>query len=142
MRLNIWENHLSIIVDFGHYCGIYKCVHCDKLWDSNRHSYRHTITCKTAVCDFFPAGIHKNPPSIFEKLEEIGICVPANKKFFPYFSFYNYETYFSQKNLPGNGLKLSFEASHVPLSFGIATNVPNFENGVCFVINGNENNLF
>ena len=45
------------------------------------------------------------------------------------------------KNLPGNGPKLSFEVRHVPLSVGIATNVPNFENGVCFVTNGNENDL-
>ena len=29
----------------------------------------------------------------------------------------------------------------MPLSVGIATNVPNFENGVCFVTNGNENDL-
>ena len=51
------------------------------------------------------------------------------------------QAYFSQENLPGNGLKLSFEAHHVPLSVGIATNVPNFENEVCFVTNGDENNL-
>ena len=29
----------------------------------------------------------------------------------------------------------------MPLSVGIATNVPNFENGVCFVTNGDENDL-
>ena len=23
MRLNIWENHLSLIVDFEHYCSMY-----------------------------------------------------------------------------------------------------------------------
>ena len=44
------------------------------------------------------------------------------------------------RSLPGNGPK-SFEARHVPLSVGIATNVTNFENGVCFVTNGDQNNL-
>ena len=34
-----------------------------------------------------------------------------------------------------------FEARHTPLSVGIATNVPNFEKGVCFVTNGDENQL-
>ena len=29
----------------------------------------------------------------------------------------------------------------MPLSVGIATNVPNFENEVCFVTNGDENDL-
>ena len=140
MRLNIWENHLSLMVDFEHYCNMYQCIHCEKLWGSNCHYYRHTKTCKTTVYDLFPGGIHKNPPTIFEKLEEIGICVHANERLFPYFA-YDFKAYFSQENLPGSGPKLSFEARYVPLSVGIATNVPNFENGVCFVTNGDENDL-
>ena len=141
MILNIWENHLSLIVDFGHYCNMYQCIHCGKLWDRNCLYYLHTKTCETTVCNLFPGGIHKTPPTIFEKLEEIVICVPANKRFFPYFSCYDFEAYFSQENLPGNDSKLGFEARHVPLSVGIATNVPNFENRVCFVTNGDENDL-
>ena len=31
MRLNIWENHLSLIIDFEHYCNMYQCIHCGKL---------------------------------------------------------------------------------------------------------------
>ena len=120
---------------------MYQCIHGGKLWNSNRHYYRHIKTCKTRVRDLFPWGINKNPPIIFEKLELIGICVPANERIFPYFACYDFEAYFSQENLPGNGPKLGFKASHVPLSVGIATNVPNFENGVCFVTNGDENDL-
>ena len=82
MRLNIWKNHLSLIVDFEHYCRVYQCIHCGKLWDQNCNFYRHTKTCKTTVCDLFPGGIHKNPATVFEKLEEIGICVPQTKDFF------------------------------------------------------------
>ena len=141
IKLIVWKIHLSLITDFEHYCGIYKCIHCDKLWDSNRNYYRHTKTCKTAVHDLFPGGIHKNPRTIFEKLEEIGICVSANERFFSYCACYDFEAYFSPENLPESGPKLSFEARHVPLSVGIATNVPNFENGVCFVTNSDENNL-
>ena len=33
MRLNIWKNHLSLIVDFEHYCRVYQCIYCGKLWD-------------------------------------------------------------------------------------------------------------
>ena len=60
---------------------------------------------------------------------------------FPCFACYYFEAYFSQENLPENGPKLSFEVRHLPLSVGIATNIPNFENGVCFVTNGDENDL-
>ena len=42
MRLNIWENHQSLIVDFEHYCSMYQCIHCGKLWGKNNHYYRHT----------------------------------------------------------------------------------------------------
>ena len=120
---------------------MYQCIRCGKLWDQNNHYYCHTKACKTAVCDLFPGVIHKNPSSILETLEEIGICVPANERFFPYFACNDFEAYFSQENLPGNGPKLSFKARHVPFSVGIATNVPNFENGVCFVTNGDENDF-
>ena len=41
MKLNIWKNHLSLIADFEHYYGIYKCIHCDKLWDCNCNYCKH-----------------------------------------------------------------------------------------------------
>ena len=141
IKLNIWKNHISLITDFEHYCGIYKYIHCDKLCDSNCNYCRLTKTYKTAVRDLFAGGIHKNLPTIFEKLEEIGICVPANKRFFLYFVCYDFEAYFSQVNLSENGPKLSFETRHILLSVGIATNVPNFESGVSFVTTGDENDL-
>ena len=75
MRLNVFGNHLSVIVDFELYCGVCQCVHCDKLWDHSGHYYRHTKSCTTTVCEIFPGSIHKNPATIFEKLEEIGIVV-------------------------------------------------------------------
>ena len=31
MRLNIWKNHPSLIVDVEHHCNMYQCIHCGKL---------------------------------------------------------------------------------------------------------------
>ena len=45
MRLNIWENHLSLIVDFEHYCSVYQCIHYRKPWDRNCHYCR--VVCST-----------------------------------------------------------------------------------------------
>ena len=138
MRLNIWENHLSLIVNFEHYCNMYQYIHC------GTETVIITVLpklVKPQFVIFFQRVFTKNPPTIFEKLEEIGICVRANERFFPYFVCCDFKAYFSQKNLPENGPKLSFEVRHVPLSVGIATNVPNFENGVCFVTNDDENDL-
>ena len=54
MRLNVYENHLSVIVDFKQYCGVYQCIHCDKLWDHSGHYDRHTKSCTTMVREVFP----------------------------------------------------------------------------------------
>ena len=70
MRLNSWENDLSLIVNFEHYCIMYQCIHCGKLWDSNCHYYRHTKTCKITVCDLFPGGIRKTHPQYLKKLKK------------------------------------------------------------------------
>ena len=31
MRLNIWKNHSSLIVDVEHHCNRYQCIYCGKL---------------------------------------------------------------------------------------------------------------
>ena len=140
MRLNVYENHLSIIVDFEHYCGVYQCVHCDKLWYRNCDYYRHTKSCTTTVREIFPGGIHKNPATIFEKLEEIGIVVPHCDRYFPFFACYDFEAYFSKKQI-SNSSMLTLDACHIPLSVAVASNIPGYESGVCFVTEGSEEEL-
>ena len=140
MRLNVYENHLSVIVDFEHYCGVYQCVHCDKLWYRNCDYYRHTKICTTTVREVFPGGIHKNPATIFEKLEEIGIVVPHCDRYFPFFACYDFEAYFSKKQI-SNSSMLTLDACHIPLSVAVASNIPGYESGVCFVTEGSEEEL-
>ena len=96
MRLNNFGNHLNVIVNFEQYCGVYQCVHCDKLWYNAKHYNQHTKSCTTTVREVFPGGIHKNPATIFEKLDEIGIVVPHCNPHFPFFACYNFEAYFSK----------------------------------------------
>ena len=140
IRLNVYENHLSVIVDFEHYCGVYQCVHCDKLWNDISHYYRHTKICTTTVREVFPGGIHKNPATIFEKLEEIGIVVPHCDRHFPFFACYDFEAYFSKKQI-SNSSMLTLDACHIPLSVAVASNIPGYESGVCFVTEGSEEEL-
>ena len=140
MRLNVYENHLSVIVNFESYCGVYQCVHCDKLWTENNNYYRHTKSCTTTVREIFPGGIHKNPATIFEKLEEIGIVVPHCDRYFPFFACYDFEAYFSKKQI-SNSSMLTLDACHIPLSVAVASNIPGYESGVCFVTEGSEEEL-
>ena len=50
----------------------------------------------------------------------------------------HFESVLSQVDLPENGEKLSFTSKHIPLSVAIASNIPNFEDLICFVSEGNE----
>ena len=140
MRLNVYENHLSVIVNFVLYCGVYQCVHCDKLWYHSGNYYRHTKSCTTTVREVFPGGIHKNPATIFEKLEEIGIVVPHCNPHFPFFACYDFEAYFSKKQI-SNSSMLTLDACHISLSVAVASNVPGYELSVCFVTEGSEEEL-
>ena len=140
MRLNVYENHLSVIVDFEPYCGVYQCIHCDKLWTNVKHYNRHTKSCTTTVREVFPGGIHKNPATIFEKLEEIGIIVPHCNRHFPFFACYNFEAYFSKKQI-FNCSMLTLDVCYIPLSVAVASSIPGYESDVCFVTEGSEEEL-
>ena len=83
MKVNIFKNHLSLIVDFEKYCRVYQCMHCDKLWYPNNHYYRHTKTCLTTVHESFPGVVYHNSYTIFEKLEQIGIQFLKQDRFYP-----------------------------------------------------------
>ena len=141
MRLNLHENHLSLITDFEKCCRMFKCTRCDKLWTDRCNFTRHTKTCSATVRESYPGGIYKNTPSIFEKLEDIGICVSQNIRHYPFYACFDFECYFSTESLPSNGEMLLFEARHVPLSGGIASNIPGYEEAVCCISDGNESDL-
>ena len=141
MKVNVFKNHLSLILDFEKYCRVYQCIHCDKLWYHNCHYYRHIKTCLTTVHENFPGGVYYNSYTIFERLEQIGIQIPKQDRFYPFYACYDFEAYFYRDQLPENGPKLSFEARHIPMSVGIASNVPGFEEEKCFITSGNEKEL-
>ena len=101
---------------------------------------RHTKSCITTVREVFPGGIHKNPATIFEKLKEIGIVVPHCDRHFPFFACYDFKVYFSKKQI-SNSSMLTLDACKIPLSVAIASNVPGYESGVCFVTEGSEEEL-
>ena len=141
MKVNVFKNHLILIVDFEKYCRVYQCMHYDKLWYQNHNYYRYTKTCLTTVHENFPGGVYHNSYTIFEKLEQIGIQVAKQDCFYPYYACCDFEAYLYRDQLPENGPKLSFKARHVPISVRIASKVPGFEERRCFITSGNEKEL-
>ena len=39
IRLNAYQNHLSLITDFEKYCSVYQCTICDELWYKRKITY-------------------------------------------------------------------------------------------------------
>ena len=83
--------------------------------------------------NFFTPPQYRNPPTLFERLEEIGIRVPPEDRHYPFFACFDFEAFFSKENLPSSGPKLSYEVRHVPMSVAIASCIPGKKDRVCFV---------
>ena len=71
----------------------------------------------------------------------IVINIPPNDRHFPYYGCFDFESLFDKQNLPQNAQQLTYEARHVPFSFGVSSNVPGFTEGFCYVSSGDENEL-
>ena len=69
------------------------------------------------------------------------VFVPHDHRYYPFYCWYDFESILSQNHLPENGEKFSFTSKHIPLSVGIASNIANFEDLICFVSEGNETAL-
>ena len=141
MALNKYQNHLSLITDFEKYCAVYHCMSCDKLHYGKKDFLRHCKTCKVITRQTYPGGIFKAKETIFDKLAMIGINVPPNNRHFPHYACFDFKSLFNKRNLPQNAQQLSYEARHVPLSFGVASNVPGFTESICHVSSSDKNEL-
>ena len=78
---------------------------------------------------------------MFQELEEEGIIVPEEARYFPYRATFDFECYFDKEKAQElkNTDKLNWQSSHVPLSVSVCSNVPGYQEPKCFVSNGNAN---
>ena len=132
MNVNVYNYHLSLILDLQKYCKKYKCVHCEKLFKTNTQCARHQRNCSLAVKYSFPGGYYHLSSGIFEDLEVWGIFVDNDDRFYDYFAVFDFEAYL--KKLSHNDTdKTNFTQEHYPISVALASNVPGYEEGRCFV---------
>ena len=141
LKVNVYQNHLSVIKDFEKYCAVFQCKTCSKLWYGRNHYSCQCRTCTAKVREIYSGGIYTSTPTIFEKLEEINVFVPPKDRFYPYFACYDFESFFDHNNLPKNGEMLSFETRRRPLRVAIGSNVPGHEEAICLISNGNKKNF-
>ena len=141
LQLVHYKKHFMYITDINKVAHAFSCLKCGKLWKSRQRMHRHEQTCnggKPKVT--YSGGVYTTAETVFESLARYGLAVDTHF-IFPYRATFDYEVYFDQSELPSTSDKTSFTARHVPLSVSIASNVPSFTEPVCFVTEGNPQDL-
>ena len=144
MNLNLYKNHFSFIKNMDQYCHAYECKVCRKIFKEKRRSgglSRHEKTCTDATKKKFVGGSYHPDCSVFELLEDEGIFVPEEARYYPYRITYDYECYFETTNLPSSSDKLQWKAKHIPLSVSVCSNVPGYQEPKCFITTGDSEEL-
>ena len=143
MYLNLYENHFSYIRDLARYSKSFCCSRCGKYWKRASNLRQHEKTCDGKVQLKYPGGAHHVPKTVFQELEEEGIIVPGEARYFPCRATFDFECYFDKEK--GQELrntdKLNWESANVPLSVSVCGNVPGYQASKCFVTDGDPNGL-
>ena len=141
MNVNLHEVHYSYIRDIQMYSHSYRCRRCDSLWKQSWELRRHESGCEGKIKRKYVGGVYHTTPSIFQRLDDEGICVTEYLRFYPYRATFDFESFFDGENIPTNSDRVQWITRHVPLSVSIASNVPGHEAPRCFITNGDSDAL-
>ena len=136
INLNLYMNHVSYIKDLMSYRRSYACRNCDKLWKHVGKLHRSEKNCKGGVRYKHPGGVYHTTNTVFEELEDDGIIVPPEHRYYPYQATYDIETMFHPPEKERT-TKLEWVNQHVLLRISVCSNVPEFTEPKCFVFEGN-----
>ena len=138
LYLNLYEKHFSYIKDLARYSKSFCCSRCGKYWKRASNLRQHEATCDGKVQLKYPGGAYHVPKTIFEELEDEGIIVPEEARYFPYRATFDFECYFDKEKEQElkSTEKLNWQSAHVPLSVSVCSNVPEYQEPKCFVTSG------
>ena len=92
MYLNLFQNHFSFIKDFSKYAQTYCCGLCQRPFKNHQSAKRHIIKCNVEITEKYRGGKYRGNKSIFERMDSVGIVVPKEKRFCPWYSTYDFES--------------------------------------------------
>jgi hypothetical protein len=124
---HLFENHVSLITDVKLFSQRYRCNTCDRIFSRAQNLKRHALACQKKTSFKFPGGYYRQEKCIFEKLQEIGIMVPKNKRNFPFFVVWDLESMLLEvdENV-GNTAKSKFIHKHQAISCSLCSNAPGY----------------
>ena len=136
LDMNIFQTHLSLIVDFAQYAKKYKCPRCERHFKHISDLKVHLKgNCSNMTSFCYPGGLFHHKKDLFEELADYGIVTESDDKFSNYHIQYDFESILITVN-EAVSEKLTWTHKHQPISVGLCSNIPGYEEPVCIV---NEN---
>ena len=97
LYLNLNENHFSYIKNLARYSKSFCCSRFGKYWKGVNYLRRHEQTCDGKVQLKYPGSAYHVPKTIFEELEDEGIILPEEARYFPYRARFDFECFFDKE---------------------------------------------
>ena len=113
MHFNLYENHYSYISKFKSFAKKYQCPNCSRMVSQSTHLHLHIKKCQFEV-EVFKGGKYRNKKAVFEHLDSIGIYVPEDDRYNPFFAVYDFEALQVPINEELRGRRLKYE--HYPFN--------------------------
>ena len=127
LYLNIFGNHLNLILDVDRYAARFICLICERAFKRRGNLIQHSSICASRVKHVFPGGYYKYHKGLFDRLGEVGINVPKQKRFYDAFAVWDLEAILQPINETTASNKLKFTHRHKAVGFSVASNVEGFE---------------
>ncbi|KAL8600852.1 hypothetical protein ACOMHN_056510 [Nucella lapillus] len=143
MNVVNFANHFCYITDLGRATSSLKCPRCNRLWKRDWNLRRHEKSCTGELVKHrYPGGVYTPPSTPLEILQRNGLNVDTTYVY-PYRATYDYEAYFDHDDLPQNpeSDNTRYTSRHVPMSLAVSSNVPSYDEPVCFVSEGDPQKL-
>jgi hypothetical protein len=125
MNLNLFQesitsrHHFSLITSIRNVTGVVKCEDCGKFISEYKKLKQHQIVCTGGVPKIeFVGGIYEPKNTIFQQLDQEGIIVENDLRYYPFFIFYDFECWLDTSCTTMDS-KLQFEGVHQLLSISI-----------------------
>ncbi len=116
VNLNLYEDavteekHFSFIKNIETYCQVFQCPDCNAFLTEFKKLKQHAKICQRPRIIFQPRN-YQPPKNMFEELDNLGIVVPKNLRFYPHFIFFDVETWLKETTQSSHG-KLHYSGSH------------------------------
>ena len=120
---NLYKQHLSYISNFQAYARRFRCRCCDKFFSTSYNYKRHEKKCTGATKMRLPGKYWRMKYSLFEELEQHGIHVPQEERYYKMFITYNFEAILINRNNEKIGKGTKVLSLHKPISVAVASNI-------------------